>query len=607
MLFSSIKSDVKSTARQCSILYLVSYLLLIACSLAVLPTFAGKLEKNPVQDTKFEAQDLYQALIAELYNNLGEDNLAVDSYYELSISNKDPAIAKRVTELATATGQIAKALDAAKRWVELMPNDLEANQYLSLLLLRNSYFKYSAKQIDVIRDIIDKSSDQSSVSLANLEANPDKFHSSESLRFIGALLAAEAHHEKAYSVFELYLKNYASKLKDNKFYQKQQRLISAQLAMKAKKYAVVVSSLKGLKNLDAENHVDSVVLHAKALHKLGKNNESIKYLESIQKHSEANDSHRLELVRLLVLSKQKNKALPILKSLVSKYPKNLELLKSYVALRIDQSKLKNIQLEINKLAADVKYKNEAHYFSGEYAEKLGQREKALLSYADVSEGSYLKNAHKKRIYLTKLIHGQLELSEFFAREQKNATSLAKQAYWIKLQADDLFEYFHYSKALSLYDKAVKLMPKKTRYRYKRGLVNERLGNFEKAETDFKFVLDKRDNDTDTLNALGYMLTAHTDRFVEAKKLIDKAFKLKPNDPLILDSLGFVFYKTGNLIKAEKYLRRAFSLMKKPEVASHLITVLAKSNQIKEANQIYIEMQKIFPNSQSLEGVSHFLP
>ena len=568
------------------------------------PVNAAKLDKSFTQEAKFQAQDLYQALTAEIFNKLGEDNLAVDYYYKLSARNTDPAIAKRVTELATVTGQLSKALDGAKRWVELKPNNLEANQYLALLYLRNSRFKLAAKQLDYIRTLIEQTSDQSEPSIVEYK---NTIASSESLTFIGALLAAEAHHDKAFSVFNLYIKEHAPKIRNHFVYRKQQRLITAQLAMKAKLYSAVIDALKGLSGLDGENYVDATVMQAKALHKLRQNNKAIKLLKMIQKHPEVNDSHRLELVRLLVIEKQKDEALPILEALVLKHSKNLELLKSLIALQIDQSNLSNVANNIKKLRVSDNYSNEADYFSGEFAEKLGQREKALLSYKKVVNGAYLKNAHKKSISLTKLVYGQKSLNALFSKRQNNAKTIKDQAYWTKLQADDLFESFNYSKALALYDRAVTLSPKQMRYRYKRGLVYERLGNFESAESDFNSVLAKRHDDTDTLNALGFMLTVHTNRFIEAKTLIDKAFKLKPNDPLILDSLGFVLYKTGELDKAEKYLRKAFRLMKKPEVASHLITVLAKLNQLKEAKNILVEMQRIYPNSPSLKGVSHYIP
>ena len=104
-----------------------------------------------------------------------------------------------------------------------------------------------------------------------------------------------------------------------------------------------------------------------------------------------------------------------------------------------------------------------------------------------------------------------------------------------------------------------------------------------------------------------MLTVHTNRFSEAKMLIDKAFKLKPNDPMVLDSMGFLLYKTGDFLKAEPHLRKAYRLMKKPEIASHLIALLAKTNQLKEASLIYAEMRNTYPNSESLKGVSGILP
>lgn len=49
-----------------------------------------------------------------------------------------------------------------------------------------------------------------------------------------------------------------------------------------------------------------------------------------------------------------------------------------------------------------------------------------------------------------------------------------------------------------------------------------------------------------LNALGYTLADRTTRYSEAKALIDKAHQLTPDDPAILDSLGWVNYRLGNL-------------------------------------------------------------
>ena len=123
---------------------------------------------------------------------------------------------------------------------------------------------------------------------------------------------AQTNNIVAFKTFDLFIKKHHSKIKHHEHYSKQIKLISSQLAMKAKKYDVVVKQLEFLTGLDVQNHVDAKVMLAKALHKLQRNELAIKQLKSIQNHPETLDSHRLELVRLLVLDKQKNAALPIL-------------------------------------------------------------------------------------------------------------------------------------------------------------------------------------------------------------------------------------------------------------------------------------------------------
>ena len=76
-----------------------------------------------------------------------------------------------------------------------------------------------------------------------------------------------------------------------------------------------------------------------------------------------------------------------------------------------------------------------------------------------------------------------------------------------------------------------------------------------------------------LNALGYSLANLTDRHTEALELISRALALKPGDPAILDSMGWVHYRLGDLPKALGYLEDAFSRFPDHEVAAHLGEVL----------------------------------
>lgn len=553
------------------------------------------------QSDSYQAKMMYDALVAEMYIQFDQEIQAVEYYHRLADVSDDPAISKRVTELATATGQLKSALETSKRWFELSPDSLEAGQYLALLYLRNSRFKEAAEQLNALVALVNKmladkgiknnqddSQNTSASSVSNIAYN------GESLKFIGSMLAEESHHDKAYQVFKLYLQQYG-----NERPSAQEKVIAANLAMKAKNYAEVISSLDSLDDLGRENFVDAAVMKAKAYQKTHQTAAAIQLLNSIKDYKETKDSSRLELVRLLVLDKQKIRALPILQKLVLKHEKNNELLKSVIALEIDQSRFNAAKININKLKLSDKYQSDAEYFAGELLEKKGRFIDALIKYDNVKEGDFLINAHKKVIYLTQKTEGKSALEQLFIQKQVDAVKVSDKAYWLKLQADKAFDEKNYQQALGLYDMAIELSSDKTQYFYHRGLLHERMSNFDLAEKDFNFVLKTRSNDADALNALGYMLTVNNQRLAEAKKYIVKALEIKPNDPIIMDSLGLVLFKTGDLSSAEQYLRKAFRLLKNPEVASHLINVLSKSNQHHEAQQIFEEMNEKYPDNHIL--------
>ena len=73
------------------------------------------------------------------------------------------------------------------------------------------------------------------------------------------------------------------------------------------------------------------------------------------------------------------------------------------------------------------------------------------------------------------------------------------------------------------------------------------------EEDLRSILAQDPDHAATLNALGYTLTNHTDRYEEAADLIERALVLSPGDPAILDSLGWVYYKLGQFAQSEALL------------------------------------------------------
>ncbi len=216
---------------------------------------------------QFDEGQFYHALIAEFYNQTNKPKLTLKHYLPIALESNDPLLAKRVTEIATGSAQLKKGLVVAKHWVDLSPASLDAQQYLTLLLLRDGQLKESAHQLSAIRKIVDKDDKRDGRSPLV----------SKGLKFIGALLVIESHHDKAYRVFSHYLDQF----KDDPLYSDQKQLILASLGMKAGEYGVVVSALDGIKMTGSEYFASAAVMKTKALKKLGRIDEAAELLQKI--------------------------------------------------------------------------------------------------------------------------------------------------------------------------------------------------------------------------------------------------------------------------------------------------------------------------------------
>jgi tetratricopeptide (TPR) repeat protein len=157
------------------------------------------------------------------------------------------------------------------------------------------------------------------------------------------------------------------------------------------------------------------------------------------------------------------------------------------------------------------------------------------------------------------------------------------------------------RAKVILDDAVGAYPENTELLYARGLVAAQLQLLEEHEQDMRKLLDKDPKNAHALNALGYTLADATDRFDEAHALIEQALAIRPNDPFILDSMGWVQYRMGNHDLAIEYLERALAKREDAEIAAHLGEVLWTTGEYKRAEQIWNEALKKHPTNDVLRG------
>jgi len=114
------------------------------------------------------------------------------------------------------------------------------------------------------------------------------------------------------------------------------------------------------------------------------------------------------------------------------------------------------------------------------------------------------------------------------------------------------------------------------------------------------VLKIEPDNTRALNALGYTLADRTERYDEALKLIEQAIAQTPNDPAVIDSMGWVMYRLGRLQEARDYLNKAYGLTPDAEIAAHLGEVLWAMGERDAALALWKKARAEYPGNRLLE-------
>jgi len=166
----------------------------------------------------------------------------------------------------------------------------------------------------------------------------------------------------------------------------------------------------------------------------------------------------------------------------------------------------------------------------------------------------------------------------------------------------------FERSLELYDRAVAFRPDDEGTALSHAELLLRMGRVDDALDAYSVAVKRWPKSALSLNAYGYTLADRTDRFAEAEKLIQKAIKLDPDNPAIIDSLGWVLYKLGRLDEALTELQRAYDGFDDHEVAAHLVEVLVAMDRRAEAQELLDAALVKSPESPLLDDVrTRFFP
>ncbi|MFD0988409.1 tetratricopeptide repeat protein [Methyloligella solikamskensis] len=165
----------------------------------------------------------------------------------------------------------------------------------------------------------------------------------------------------------------------------------------------------------------------------------------------------------------------------------------------------------------------------------------------------------------------------------------------------------YEEALPYYDKAIALIdePQEQHWSiyYSRGVCYERLKDWDKAEKDLKQALALKPEESLVLNYLGYTWVDQKTNLKTAMDYIRKAVKLKPDDGYYVDSLGWAYYRLGNLDAAVKHLERAVELEPNdPIINDHLGDVYWRVGRKLEAKYQWQQALELEPEEEDAKKI-----
>lgn len=239
------------------------------------------------------------------------------------------------------------------------------------------------------------------------------------------------------------------------------------------------------------------------------------------------------------------------------------------------------------------------------AEQQGEAEQAIDLYGKISPGSSLKR-------IADLQRG-LNLADL----KRHDEAIAQLKSLIEAAPDDMRGYLalggvyaskdDFKAAAELYDKAVARLPNPTpqdwNIFYQRGIANERLKQWAKAEPDFLKALELQPDQPQVMNYLGYSWVDMNVKLEEGLKLIQKAVELRPSDGYIVDSLGWAHYRLGDYEDAVRELERAVSLKPgDPVLNDHLGDAYWRVGRQLEATFQWAHARDMKPDAEVLAGV-----
>ena len=536
-------------------------------------------EKVTLPNNDLDSGLLYQIIASEVALQNQDPALAYQTYMSMAQKTKDPRLAQRAFEIADNVHAYKEARDATQLWMQLAPESTSAQGSDVLVRLRLGEQTQELQKIivELIKKTTDSTKRENFLYQVIIQTDIGSKDAQKTLSFLApSLELVEQQNQVALALAKLsrqagqfeqaqhYARRAYQDLPDNT--SAMLEYADTQTKSDIQKAIATIEAFIAKHPQDIEAHLGLAKAYAKA--KLGqKSLNEIRFVEKAQPNNPGviftlagiadNIGQRAETQRLL---KKFEKLAQNQKGYESKLPQ------TYLALGISAYRQKQYDQAIEKFQKIAK-------------------DSDLYIQAKLLEAHCLAATEQGKTAIKLL--GKLDAGK-------------RQFEVLETQAKIADQLKQYKESYRYLKKALAMKPDDAALLYRTAIAAEKLGRIQEAEKWLEQGIEQYPEKPDFYNALGYLWTDKNKNLDKAKRLLDKALRMAPNDAAILDSMGWLLFKKKNFVEAEKYLLKASTKSSDKEILLHLAELYHAQGKTEKTMEILRTLMPLYPKDEMIE-------
>ena len=512
---------------------------------------------------------VFRLLLAEIASQRGELNLASELFLDLAKQTDSALLAERATRLTGFTRNGTIALEASKVWNELNKDSIDAQQALSEILIANNKLN-EAKPI--LQKLLLKEKTRASGFLY-LNSMLSHVSDKKAVLILVTDLAqpypklAEAHFAIAHAAWVG---------KDQKVYEKE---------------LATINQIKPDWEMPA-------LFKGQILAKESPEKALNFYSDFLSKYPKSNDV-RLEFAKLLTNGRKFNEAKNEFIRLVNASNSSAEITLAVALLSVE---LEDYDLAekyfLQSLKKNPKDKDQIFIYLAKISDKKNQGDAAITWLNKVGDGNHF-------------IESKLIAAEIIAKKESidkalvflstlKSDSQDEKLSIVQLKTSLLTRSNRHQEAFQLLQNEAPNFAQSPEFKFDYALLADKLNKYDLMEKLLREAIKIRPDYAVAYNALGYSFADRNINLEDAKKYIELALSISPNNHYILDSMGWLYFRLGKLDSALSFIQKAYDVQPDPEIAAHLGEILWAQGKKKEANDVLELSLQSFPDNEVLK-------